>query len=176
MFDFNIEEFKEGLTGMSINDKLGAIKEKHEELEIIGQLVEMALNQVEDLKYDILNEHEKYVWNDIAKDAERLIQDNPNLTIDNLNKKFIIEAFHGKVFVSAEIFDDVFWYITIKMELVANTEKYHETLSSIATKLKYFYDPYLFEIHKTVKENKIKDTMLSIITKLCNNNNEEKIL
>ena len=46
MFEFDIEEFKEGFTGMSISDKLGAIEEKFEELDNLQQEIDMVINQL----------------------------------------------------------------------------------------------------------------------------------
>lgn len=141
MFEFDIEEFKEGFTGMSISDKLGAIEEKFEELDNLQQ--------------------------EIAEDSKQLIQNNPKITIDIQNQVFIIEAFHGKVFVWAETIDGDLWSIKISMEIVANTDKYHETLDYIANTLNYTYYEEEFLIRKTVKEKKVKETMMNIISKIC---------
>ena len=42
MFEFDIEEFKEGFTGMSISEKLSAIEEKFLELDNLQQEIDMA--------------------------------------------------------------------------------------------------------------------------------------
>ena len=167
MFEFDIEEFKEGFTGISISYKLGAIEEKFEELDNLQQEIDMVINQLEDIKSDVRIEQEKLVWQEIAKDSNLLIQNNPKITIDIQNQVFIIEAFHGKVFVWAETIDGDLWSIKISMEIVANTDKYHETLDYIANTLNYTYYEEEFLIRKTVKEKKVKETMMNIISKIC---------
>ena len=94
---------------MSISDKLGAIEEKFEELDNLQQEIDMVINQLEDIKSDVIIEQEKLVWQEIAEDSKQLIQNNPKITIDIQNQVFIIEAFHGKVFVWAETIDGDLW-------------------------------------------------------------------
>ena len=154
MFEFDIEEFKEGFTGMSISEKLSAIEEKFLELDNLQQEIDMANNQLEDIKSDVIIEQGKLVWQEIAEDSKQLIQDNPKITIDSQNQVFIIEAFHGIVFVWVETIDGDLWSIKISMELVANTDKYHETLDYIANTLNYTYYEEEFLIRKTVTEKK----------------------
>ena len=168
MLDFNFEEFKEELKGLSFDEQQETIDYKIAELETLHQEIDDALEDVYGLRVDKTLKHENDVWNDVVANIVPLANGRPSIVVDDNRRVFNVKMQDGYTTIQAFSIDEENWSIIIKFEFFkffANNAKRHEKLTELAKALDLTYMRDL-QIKTDVPENQLKETLVNILTKL----------
>ena len=161
MFEFDIEDVKNDLEGMSFQEKM-------EELESLSDNLNLALSEIMDLQQELNDEYESSVYDpllalllSLAKHRrwDNLINiDNPVITVHSIPQKV-------KIWAS---WDTDEWTINIELaNFIASNTKRYKALSDFASLLRLPYEYGNEEISWRVSEENLEDALLSLVFVLC---------
>lgn len=166
---FNLEEFKEELAEMSYADRYQAYEDRIDELEVLQEEIEDAINDICAIRDLDMREHDTKVWQNISQSVQQMIADGklPQITVDEMNNTFILSTIDGIIKVTTEPVDDSYWYIAIEPEFIASKNKRQKLLSRLAAKLNITSTPENQELITNVNETELIDNLKSILSNLC---------
>ncbi|MBR4219016.1 MAG: hypothetical protein IKR71_08225 [Bacteroidales bacterium] len=164
MFDFDIDEIKRDLEGLSIQEQLLEIQGLRDDLD-------MALSELEDLETELNNEYESSVLAPLLASVKLFIQEkgwDELVTMERhmLTEEFVVSSKPHKVRVGTACFMGTWSIHIVLADFIASNAKRIKAHEDLAAMLNH---PYLgaSEIAFPVEEDELEATMLEIITKLC---------
>ena len=165
MFEFDIEDVKNDLEGMTILEKLEKVRDLTDELE-------SAISEVQILQDELSEEYENSVCNGLSASVSALIKRNHwenlvTISEDDFTKTFTVNSKPVNARIAA-IWNDDQWMITISnTEFIASNAKRYEAYANLAERLNLSYQQGKEWIQLNVEENELQPTIIRIITTLC---------
>lgn len=161
MFDFDIEGIKKDLEGLSIQEKLDAIEGIYDELD-------NALGEVTDLQSGLNDEYESSVYAPLMASVSSYVHERGWNELVNIEDFVITVNSKPKKVKFWAAWDTHDWAIDIELaNFIANDHQRYKALLEIASVLALPYNNGSEEISVIVEENELQDTMLYILSKLC---------
>lgn len=162
MFEFDIEEIKDKLEGMSFTETLDALDRLDDDLEL-------AISDVFQLKEECIDEYTKSVY-DMVSASISVILDNQKWDkfISVENYVITINSESSKLKIYIHWFDDDIWRIYVEpIDINADFTKQVKMLSDFAEKQNLFFIDGLSKVCIKVEKSKLQETLLKIIFRLC---------
>lgn len=161
MFEFDLETILEEMEGLSLQEKIKQLDSLYDEMQDAAQ-------EVLDCMCELGEKYEASVLKTVIEEMQSFItEEHKEEYVTILKDGFIVKTEQFQVEIGVfHIEDD--WNLLLRIsEHIANNEKRHDTLSSLAQLLELPYKRDCDEIKIEVDEERLLPALKSLVTKLC---------